>query len=168
MTKLQSPHLLLAAQNPRKLRENLAHLISRPSLRRLDAEMNRNVVALFRLGESHFLFARSQGSAEWRQKTSRLYYGAYNVQRAVRLKFDGWFSTDSTDHKQIGQLPPDFPRRATYGQQLPTLREDRNISDYSHDATVADLVIPLPDSEQLVSSFISDAQMFLRERGVVL
>lgn len=168
MTKLKSPHLLLASSNPQKLRANIAHIITRTSLQRIDGELDRNVIALFRLGESHYAFARSLQVNEWRQKISRFYYGAYNVQRAIRLKVEGAFSTDSTDHKVIGQLPDTFPNRATYGNQLTTLREDRNLADYSHDSTSTDLVISVADAETLVFDFIQDSRAFLLSLGLTL
>jgi hypothetical protein len=86
-----------------------------------------------------FSFAARQNNRWWRQKISRLYYGAYNVSRAVRLCVSGEFSDDSTDHKRIGDLPADFPNQALYKNRLNSLRDDRNLCDYDHTARAADL-----------------------------
>jgi hypothetical protein len=168
VTKLKAPHLLLASSNPLKLRANLAHIVTPAALRRIDSELNRNVIALFRLGETHFDFAHSLPPTQWRQKISRCYYGAYNIQRAVRLRYEGGFSTDTTDHRQIGQLPDLFPDRARYAVSLVALREDRNLADYSHDSVASDLVLSVADADALVQSFASDSLNFLRGQGVTI
>lgn len=166
--KLKPPHLLLASNNPYLLRANVLHLISKPSIRALDKEVERNIIALFKLGTYHFDFAKGLPSADWRQKISRMYYGAYNVKRAVDLKVDGHFSTESGDHKNIENLPDTFPKRSTYSNQLKALREDRNLCDYSHDSVEADLAIKVVDAETLVQDFISDVRIFLRALGVTV
>ncbi len=164
--KLKSPHLLLASNNPNLLRTNLLHLLDANAIGALDKELERNVKALFNLGLYHFTFAVGIPPADWRQKISRTYYGAYNTKRAVDLKFSGSFSTDSGDHMEIDKLPDKFQNRSTYGMQLKALREDRNLCDYSHDSAESDLVIKVTDAETLVRDFIADARAFLRTSGV--
>jgi hypothetical protein len=81
---------------------------------------------------------------------------------------DGTYKTDVSDHKNIDSLPPGFPNHSTYGNQLATLRDDRNLSDYDHEAIESDLIITVQDAEQLVSQFISDSKAFLISKGVTL
>ena len=120
---------------------------------------------LFVLGEEHYRFAVQIPGKHWRQKISRFYYGAYNVRRAVRLRYDGGYSTDLSDHKKP-DLPDKFPDKNTYEVQIKTLRDDRNLADYDHTADEADLVIALSDAERLVDDFIKDARDFLAAQGV--
>ena len=167
MTKgLSTPHLLLAAANPLKLILNLNHLLTAQELLKLTVELNANVAALFALGLDHFNFASTLTDANWRQKISRLYYGVYNVRRAVTLKHSGGFSTDSTDHKNIDQLPSGLNNRESHLNNLRDLREDRNLADYSHSAVIANLVIT-PDAALVFSiQFIADCRQFLNQNGL--
>lgn len=165
--KLKTPHLLLVG-NPQRLIANVEHLISVRACAQLKHEIDRNVKALFSLGEQHFQFAQTLPPLYWRHKISRLYYGAYNVDRAVRLKLDGSYSTDGTDHKNIGQLPAKFPDQAKYANQLKVLREDRNLADYSHDSVENDLIISVGDANSLVADFFRDARGYLKTLGVKL
>lgn len=81
---------------------------------------------------------------------------------------DGTYKTDVSDHKNIDSLPSGFPNQNTYGNQLATLRDDRNLADYDHEAQESDLIITIQDAEQLVSQFISDSKAFLVSKGVTL
>lgn len=134
----------------------------------IEAAIFRNVVQLYGLGRNHYHFARRQNNRAWRQKISRFYYGAYNVSRALRLCDKGEFSTDSSDHKKIGDVPDALPGRAAYENQLSALRDDRNLCDYDHTGDIASLVLGLATSEQLVGNFLRDARVFLISRGVPL
>jgi hypothetical protein len=111
---VKTPHLLLAAANPRKLKNNLVNVIDPRALGAIETEICANVAQLYVLGRHHYLFAVRQNNRAWRQKISRLYYGAYNASRAVRLCVSGDFSEDSSDHRKIGDLPDDFPNQAAY------------------------------------------------------
>lgn len=162
----KSPHLLLAGANVRKLRNNLSNILDRSALDAIENEIRLNTRQLYVLGRSHFLFAKRQNNRDWRQKVSRLYYGAYNVSRAVRLSFSGEYSTEVTDHKKIETLPDDFPEKNTYANRLGVLREDRNLCDYDHVATRADLVSTLEDAEDLVEKFLGEARKYLKARGI--
>lgn len=169
MTKgLSSPHLLLAAANPLKLIQNLNHLLTAQELLKLTAELNANVSALFALGLDHFNFASTLTDADWRQKISRLYYGVYNVRRAVALKHSGAFSTDSTDHKNIDQLPDGLKNRESNLNNLRSLREDRNLADYSHSAVIANLVITPDQALIFATQFIADCRDFLNQNGLTI
>jgi hypothetical protein len=132
----------------------------------IDHALATNVVQLFELGISHFDFACGPADQYWRQRTSRLYYAAYAVVRAVRLEFEGSYSTDVTDHAKMGDLPSTFPHRERYKNQLGSLREDRNLADYDHSADETELLIQPDDAEQRVIDLIGDARAFLRDRGV--
>lgn len=164
---MKSPHILLAG-NCQKVRANLLHLLSADSVRAIDDEIAANARGLFELGEQHYSFAISLGRSHWRQTISRAYYGAFGIVRSVRLFVDGHYSTESNEHKKIDGLPHDFPNRATYSVQLPVLRDDRNLCDYDHTATEAELVIPREDAVTLVASLIQDARSYLHSRGLTV
>jgi len=163
---LKEPHVLLASSNPRKLLKNLAHVLDQAALDEIEAEVDANVTGLLILGESHLAFALTIPKGEWRQRISRLYYAVYNVKRAVSLKYDGSFSTDSSDHQKIDGLPPNFNNQATYSSKLKNLRDDRNLADYSHLAKESDLLIPCDDVESMANDFITDAKAFLKNLGL--
>ena len=167
-TKLKEPSILLASSNCQRLIRNVSHILDPAAVLLLQNEIQRNVVALFRLGEEHLQFAKAIPSKLWRQRISRFYYAALNVKRAVTLNHSGEFSTDVSDHKNIGELPPGFPDINTYSTRLVNLRDDRNIADYSHLSSEADLIIKPADGELLVTKFIDHARNFLQGRGVVL
>lgn len=163
---MKTPHILLATSNVVRMRQNLAHVLDTAALTALDGEIRNNVIGLFKLGRYHLDFAKTLPTKDWRQECSRLYYAAYNMQRAVRLADSGNYSTDSTDHKKIGSLPAAFPKHATYEVQLPILREDRNLCDYDHSAAVTDLAIAIADARALVNGFAIDAASFLLSKGI--
>jgi hypothetical protein len=165
---VKSPHLLRAAANVRQLQKNLVNVVDAAAIGAIEAEICANVVQLYRLGRQHYSFAIRQHNRSWRQKISRLYYGAYNVSRAVRLCVSGEFSDDSSDHKKIGALPGDFPNQATYANRLSVLRDDRNLCDYDHTALLADLLLDVDSSVRLVDDFLLDARSYLRNRGVTV
>ena len=114
---------------------------------------------LFKLGKSHYRFARRQNNRDWRQKISRLYYGAYNISRAVRLCVNGEYSTESSDHKKVEAIPDDFPNKNTYSNRMAVLRDDRNLCDYDHAAVIGDLILAPGDALQLVGDFLQDAKV---------
>jgi hypothetical protein len=163
---MKSPHLLRAATNVRKLKENLVTVIDPRAIGAIEVEICVNVAQLYALGRSHYLFALRQSNRSWRQKISRLYYGAYNVSRAVRLCAAGEFAMDSSDHKKIEGLPDDFPHRDSYGNRLGVLRDDRNLCDYDHTAKLHDLVVGVDEAVELTEVFLRDARSYLRRRGV--
>lgn len=166
MKGLSPPHLLLASSNPMKMIQNLNHLLSRHASAKLTAELDRNVFGLFALGISHFEFATRLTDTDWRQKISRLYYAVYNVRRAVMLKHNGVFSTDSSDHFTVDKLPDRINNYESHKSKLRDLREDRNLSDYSHQAQMVDLVIPPNDALAFSDQFIDDCRKFLQQNGV--
>lgn len=165
---MKSPHLLRASSNVHRLKENLTRILDANALAAIDDEISANVTQLYGLGRSHFSFAARQNNRSWRQKVSRLYYAAYNVSRAVRLWVNGEYSTESTDHKKIENLPNDFPQKNKYANQLAVLRDDRNLCDYDHTVGRGDLVLSVDDSLALVDGFLNDARAYLKQRGVSL
>ncbi len=165
---LNPPHLLLASSNPMKMIQNLDHILEQQELAKLTAELNRNVGLLFALGQTHFDFAAAISNQFWRQKISRLYYAVYNVRRSVALKHSGAFSTDNSDHKNVEQLPDSFTNRDSHIINLRNLREDRNLADYNHFATVTDLVISPDNALAFATQFIADSKTFLVALGVEL
>lgn len=166
--KLRSPHLLNASSNVRAMLVNLAHCIPPSAITDLEKEVARQSQLLFKLGVSHYRFASKQPTFHWRQKISRLYYGAYNCKRAVQLFTEGSFRMDSSDHQTVSKLPDGFPNRSTYEVRLRALREDRNLADYNHESKAADLAHKTADSQAMVDSFISDARKFLKSKGLIL
>jgi hypothetical protein len=148
--------------------ENLRHILDDDACDSIQKRIDENVILLFRLGESHFNFARNTSSRYWRQRISRFYYGAYNVRRALQLNYSGIYRTDTSDHKEVGNFPNGFPNVNTYSRRLVDLRDDRNIADYDHSAEEEDLVLTQSEAENLVSSLIKDAKTFLTEREISL
>lgn len=165
---LSEPHLLLASGNSRKLVRNLSHILAPGEIQKIEAEIDSNVLALFALGMGHYNFATSIGVSEWRQNISRLYYAAYNIKRAVTLKHDGGFSTDSSDHSKIDGIPDGFENSSTYKSRLKSLRDDRNLCDYNHLANEVDLLYSVSETRILVSGFVQDAVRFLQDKGVAI
>jgi hypothetical protein len=163
---MRSPHLLKAGSNARRLRDNLTSVLDARALTLIDVELRSNVAALFRLGVSHFDFARGPAASHWRQRISRLYYAAYAVVRSVKLEVDGHYSTYVEDHAKVGDLPKDLNNQERYKNELGSLRDDRNLADYDHTADETELLIQPDDAEALVSSLVEDARALLTKRGV--
>jgi uncharacterized protein (UPF0332 family) len=165
---MKTPHLLRAAANVRRLKDNLVNVVDGVAIEAIEAEIRTNVSQLYALGRNHYFFAVRQNNRSWRQKISRLYYAAYNVSRALRLCVNGEYSIDSSDHKKIESVPDDFPNKNKYANRLGVLREDRNLCDYDHTAKIGDLVVGIRDSIELVEQFLKDAESYLKHRGVNL
>jgi len=119
----------LLPKNPNHIKEGLSEILDPPSLSRIQDEIDNNVTALFKLGLDHYEFAVKLGVEDWRHKISSFYYAAYHVARAIRFHCTGNYSTNSDDHKKVGDLPGDFPNKEKYASDLPTLRDDRNTCD---------------------------------------
>lgn len=169
MKGLNSPHLFLASGNTLKMIQNLNHILTAREIAKISAELDANIVALFALGLEHFYFASSlDNNTEWRQKISRLYYAVYNFRRAIVLKFNGVYSTDSSDHKNIEQLPNSMPNRESHINNLRNLREDRNLADYSHLGTKLDLVIAPDEALVFATQFLEDCKAYFLANGIVI
>jgi hypothetical protein len=146
----------------------LAGLLPAATIAIIEADIRRNVKELIYLGDGHRVFASGPARRDWRQCMSRLYYACYAASRALRLEVSGHFTTESSDHKNVGELPSDFPRREQFKNQLETLRGDRNLADYDHTAVEADLVIPVADAIAIAQDFLQEARNYLVTRGVTL
>lgn len=168
VTGIKEPHLFNAGSNPLKVIRNLEGIISAQEIQKIRDELISNVISLYRLGESHYSFATSISNQHWRQRISRLYYGAYNARRALMLRHDGSFSTDSSDHKNVFQMPNDLTDYGIYKVKLVNLREDRNLADYNHLANEGDLLAPAQEYSELVGKFLIHVKTYLIERGVDL
>lgn len=166
MKGIREPHIFRVSSNPQSLVTNLAHLLPEAELDKIRAEISANIRDLYALGQSHFQFARRLSPAAWRQKVSRLYYAAYNTRRAVNLCWNGSFSTDSSDHKELHKMPDELPNVVVYRAKLVTLREDRNLCDYNHLAKESHLVIPVLECLSVVAEFRRDARSYLKSKGV--
>ena len=163
---LSEPHILLASSNPNKLIRNLAGVLTSKQLSKIQKEIDKNVLGLYLLGRSHYRFACTVPSPDWRQRVSRLYYAAYNVKRALQLRDSGDFATDVSDHKKIDELPNAMQNVALYKSKLKNMRDDRNLADYSHLATESDLLIPVEEMHLIVTNFLADAGAWLDSMNV--
>ncbi|GAB5098420.1 hypothetical protein YK56LOC_41370 [Caballeronia sp. HLA56] len=126
---------------------NLTGILDESELAKIRREIDANVVGLFNLGETHFRFAVLIAATEWRQKVSRFYYAAYNMRRAVALKFDGSYTTDSSDHHKVDVIPDVLENHGLYRVKLKNLRDDRNLADYSHLANETDLLLSVAEAQ---------------------
>lgn len=154
--------------NPKKIVGILDGLLEPDQIDLINLQQKLQAKAMFDLGLSHFRFGKSLNKTHWRQRVSRFYYGAYNGSKAIRYLVDGAHSTDSSDHKKIGELPKDFPMRETYFTRLKELRDDRNKCDYDHTARARDLFNAQIDAEQLTGEFLRHTMAYLNERGLDL
>lgn len=159
---------ILELGNIRKVKSRLSDILDAAALEAIENEIEMNVQGLYSLALTHHRFAKKQAATQWRQKVSRLYYAAYNASRATRMYVSGDFSTDSTDHKKIGDLPDDFPSKSTYANKLGVLRDDRNLSDYDHLSRAGDLTSSAKEHFRMVEDFLQDVHTYLKKRGIEL
>lgn len=132
----------------------LESILDAGELGKIQAAINENVQQLVNLSRSHLLFAESAaGQSSWRQRVSRGYYSTYCMSRAVRLKSSGYYNTEPTDHKKIGELPNNFPDKSTWEDFLIKFRADRNLADYDH--TVSEQALELTSH-----TYVSEARRF--------
>jgi hypothetical protein len=156
-----SKGILELRKNPRLVQSTLLPIVGKKAASKIEVDLQKHARGLFRLGRSHLRFAKSIRTQDWRQIVSRAYYAAYNMSRSVRLFVKGEYSDDSKDHQNFGLLPDNFPSQATYVNKLGLLRDDRNISDYDHNAKVGDLSITPSDAVRLADDFAKDAARYL-------
>ena len=158
----------LRAGNPAKIASAYSTFLNPPEIEKIRVEARKHSALMYSLGLYHYRFAIGLKSPHWRQKVSRLYYASYNVSKAIRFDNDGVHSTDVKDHAKVGALPGTFPNKATYENELSTLRDDRNSCDYDHLVKAADLISTTNEYSLLVTSFLRDAHDYLTSRGVLL
>ena len=105
----------------------------------------------------------------WRSTISRCYYAVYNASKSVRYLVTGRVGLDASDHKQVGDLPGDFPDRDRWSNFAVELRRDRNVADYEGwTAARQSLTYPPAMAVTLTSQFLRVTRQYLRQRGVSL
>ncbi|MCZ8312988.1 MAG: hypothetical protein O9320_19235 [Magnetospirillum sp.] len=166
--RLTPPNILLASKNVNSMIKNLEHVLTQPELDKIHKSLDVHVTGLFELGIEHYKFAKNLPSTQWRQKISRCYYAVYHVRRATMLKINGHFSQDVSDHGTAGDIPNELSNREAHINFLRSLREDRNLADYTHGASESNLVNPVSSAFQAAEKFIADCQTLLTSRGVIL
>ena len=144
------PHILAASSNVRRMKTQLAGVLSGTALDAIEAAITENVVALYRLGKSHYFFGKRQP----KRAVSRMYYGAHNWRRAVSLAHDGSYSKETADHKT--GLPDNFPHKARFDARIRDLREDRNLADYDHIRSLPDLIYSPEDHAILLEGQLNE------------
>lgn len=161
----------LALRNYREVRRIVAQLAPEADLAWYDQAPVAICTRWFRLAQQHLRLARelSNSPRSWRGTISRCYYAVYNSSKSVRYYVNGYVKLDSDDHKQVGDLPDDFPGRAEWSNFAIELRRDRNLADYE----------PWDDCRRLLSHgpgealdrtvrFLRSCRDYLRARGVPL
>ena len=166
MKGLREPHFLLIG-NPYTVIKNLDGIIAPIEIEKIKKAVLKESKLLFELSNSHFEFAKKINFNEWRQRSSRFYYAAYNSKRAISLCSTGKFATDVSDHKEIDALPGNLINKDVHSGILKQLRDDRNLADYSHLGKVEHLLIDQTDIEELVNNFLNDCKNYLTEAGVL-
>lgn len=154
--------------NPRKIITILDGILDQANLDLIEAEIRRNTSQLFDLAITHYRFANSLNRSQWRQKVSRLYYAGYSASKAIRYFSTGHHSTEGADHKKVGDLPGDFPRKNFFTNKLTVLRDARNTCDYDHTSKANSLIISTKESSEVVTEFLKESKGYLSGRGVII
>jgi hypothetical protein len=119
------------------------------------------------LARDHLSAARSASTRHWRSQVSRSYYAAYTASRAVRYYVTGHVRQDAGDHKDVTELPDDFPDRSHWVSALTDLHSARSRSDYD---AWTDVLQSLPREPSVLLSladrFVATAARYLTDRGV--
>ena len=152
--------------NPRRVANRLDGVLNEAALETIELELRKHSTKLYSFSLQYYRFAIRQSGFNWRQKISRLYYSSYSASRAIRLYVSGYYSQDVNDHKKIGNLPADFPKRAFFGNMLSTLRDDRNTCDYDHTSTSRNLVMDHKYAEAVVRNFLEETRTYLIDKGL--
>ena len=156
--------------NLRKVANCLNGILSPSQIRKITAELHRNVRLALQLSECHLhsaRAARTHGAGAWRQVVSRGYYCCYCASRAVRLAETGSFSMETDDHKKIGDLPTGFPSGALWADILTKFRADRNLADYDHSVRVTALEYTATKYLTHAENFLKEVKKYLRIEGVL-
>jgi hypothetical protein len=131
-------------------------------------ELYSNVGELLKLAHIHLKFAFNvKGKEGWRQKVSRGYYACYSASRAVRLAFSGVYSTDLTDHKNIGDLPKDFPYLSKWQEFFTKYKGDRNLADYDHSGKISSLEMKSDEYLKQTKIFLDETKQYLKNKGII-
>lgn len=157
---------ILSIGNPYRAIRCLQPLLDPAEIDKIRKEINKNVCQLVNLGNSHFRAAkRASGQVSWRQRVSRAYYACYCTSRAVRLAVKGTYNSDPSDHKNIGDLPRDFPSTYKWSDFLTKFRGDRNLADYDHTDCRKQLEMSDAEYVKQTEKFTRQAKDYLKNRG---
>lgn len=160
---------ILELGNHAKILQVLKHIAGRSNLNWYDARVREAARHWFLLAAQHLRIARRLSSRprDWRAVVSRSYYAAYNVSRSVRYLVHGFVKFDGSDHTIVGDLPADFPQRASWSTFLVDLRKDRNVADYAPWTGMLSTLSQLPEfSLDRVEQFVKESKQYLRARGI--
>jgi hypothetical protein len=153
--------------NPYRLLRCLGTVLDSAELQKITDALHDNVRQLVRLAEAHLRFARhASGRMGWRQRASRGYYCCYCASRALRLFGNGYYNTDSDDHKKIGNLPDGFPNKDIWADVLTKFRGDRNLADYDHTSTEKALELSSATYLDKASDFLRETKSFLSKKSI--
>jgi uncharacterized protein (UPF0332 family) len=167
-TVMDANHILKLRSNPYQLIKCLDSILPVDQTDLIRLEIYSNVKQLIRLAQSHLRFAKATTGKEcWRQKVSRSYFACYLASRAIRLAISGQYNTDIKDHKNIGELPDDFPSVSTWQNFFITLRADRNMADYDHTAKTSSLEMSSTQYIDKTANFIMEVKLYLQRKGVI-
>ena len=125
----------------------------------------------FRLAQQHLRVARhfATNQRSWRVAVSRAYYAVYSASKSVRFFSKGRVGLDVADHKQVNDLPDDFPNVAIWSNFTTELRRDRNLADYDPWQHVRrSLTYEPTDAAQRAQEFLHECRHYLGTRGLVL
>jgi hypothetical protein len=125
----------------------------------------------FRLSQQHLRAAEQLATStrSWRSTISRCYYATYNASRSVRYLTNGFVKLDAEDHKQVGDLPNDFPERDDWSNFATELRRDRNTADYEPwDGVRRSLTFDRDKTLEKTREFVRLRRDYLRGRGLGL
>lgn len=123
-----------------------------------------------RLAQHHLQVARSlvNSNRNWRSVVSRSYYAVYAASRTVRFYVEGSVKLDVDDHKRVGDLPNDFPKKPEWSNFVVELRRDRNLADYEPWQHVRRSLTHSPNKALKKSAeFVGESRKYLRQRGVL-
>lgn len=123
-----------------------------------------------RLAQYHLQVARSlvNSNRNWRSVVSRSYYAVYTASRTVRFYVEGSVKLDVDDHKRVGDLPNDFPKKPEWSNFVVELRRDRNLADYEPWQHVRRSLTHSPNKALKKSAeFVGESRKYLRQRGVL-
>lgn len=166
----KKPHILELG-NHAKVLVVLEHIAGGSDLSWYDKRVCEVAQHWFRLASQHLRVARRLISRprDWRAVVSRSYYAGYNASRSVRYVVNGSVRFGADDHQAVGDLPQDFPQRASWSTFLVDLRKDRNIADYEPWVGMRSTLSQAPTfSLTRVEDFVRQSKLYLRRRGIKL
>jgi uncharacterized protein (UPF0332 family) len=156
--------------NHQQVRRGLARILDPAALVLYDQSVQSTAGAFIKLARAHLRDAKRlpPSRSPWRSVVSRAYYAVYSASRAVRYLVYGHIDRDVEDHKKVGELPNDFPDRASWSTKLVSMRKDRNLADYesgpeSYGRLTSSPTTSLQDAEQFLRIVLS----YLNAKGLI-